>query len=146
MFLKYFQCGWGWSAYALLSTPNQKVRNLVARISKSWPVIIFSATDTLFSKTLSTMYGLTWPFYAIKTMVLIHSDTFYRGHFVHARSQWETMLQCNVVYLWLSACSELSPILEYGLIIQKAIVTSANDMFRTSLRIIHNKNNLKHAP
>ena len=34
--------------------------------------------------------------------------SFYRDCFVHAPSQWETMLQCNVVSHWLGACTKLS--------------------------------------
>ena len=31
-----------------------------------------------------------------------------RDHFVHAPSQWETTLQCNVVSHWLGACAKWS--------------------------------------
>ena len=31
-----------------------------------------------------------------------------RDHFVHAPSQWETTLHCNVVSHWLGACKKLS--------------------------------------
>ena len=32
-----------------------------------------------------------------------------RHHFVHALSQWETALQCNIVAHWLGACTKWSP-------------------------------------
>ena len=34
--------------------------------------------------------------------------TMRRDHFLYALSQWETMLQCNVVSHWLSACTKWS--------------------------------------
>ena len=38
-----------------------------------------------------------------------------RDQFAYASSQWETMLQCNVISYWLGACTELSMMLTYAM-------------------------------
>ena len=38
----------------------------------------------------------------------------FRDHFVHAPSQWETALQCNIVSHWLGAYSKWSRGIEYS--------------------------------
>ena len=35
-------------------------------------------------------------------------ETVFRDHFLYDPSQWETMLQCNIISHWLSACTEWS--------------------------------------
>ena len=42
-------------------------------------------------------------------LVLENVDSIPTDHFVYAPSQWETMLQCNVVSHWLGACKESDP-------------------------------------
>ena len=37
-----------------------------------------------------------------------HLECHLRDHFVYAPSQWETTLQCNVVFHWLGACTKWS--------------------------------------
>ena len=54
-------------------------------------------------KRLVCFVGLYWIF-----VWLTHSNVFPRDHFVHAPSQWETMLHCNVVPHWLGACTKWS--------------------------------------
>ena len=61
-------------------------------------------TDTNLKKSCVTLYSAPW-----RLIKYGHC----REHFVHAPSQWETTLQCNVVSHWLSAFTKLSLVQGY---------------------------------
>ena len=66
--------------------------------------ILTNRSDTSVGHTVE--YRLCWSHgHMMATSISQH---IYRDHFVHAPSQWEATLHCNVGSLWLGACTKSS--------------------------------------
>ena len=84
-------------------------------------IIIFSNKSLIFKDKIQVMSLST-----LRTESNVHSYTSCRDHFMNAPSQWETILQCNIISHWLGTFTKWSlQVDENDCLLQVAVITES---------------------
>ena len=136
MFIPYAICGVGrtktsivptcvaWGS-AMLLLPSLDNWNSLGRTGQQMAIVSLDnmqccdgglCTGLMIASCITAV--LPGTFYTVQPMK-------YRDHFVYVPRQWEMMLQCNVVFHWLGACTKWSLKYVHGFVVFCFVVVTS---------------------